>query len=331
MKKYFAFLLLICFLATKNHALALDGAFTDVPKTSNNYIAINYLSEKGIIHGYSDKIFKPLQLVNRVEALKMILVANKVQVPESTSYAVFSDFSPTDWFAPFVMKAKDLGIITGNLDGTFAPGRNVARSEFIKMLLLANAFKTENWIDQELFNDVPKEAWFAPYMNYAGASGLIPKDTQNNLYPTKELNRGEVAEIVYLMAVIKNSKDTQFLLNQAEAHMAQVGVYMTSHNMQGAKRASELAVDMTQQAYKNMPDNNIVLGDAKLARAYDFLVNSSVALVEGKNTEATDWANQAIAKATEAWEVNNALQPTAKDIKNEANKILVQLAPPEQS
>jgi len=208
----------------------------------------------------------------------------------------------------------------------FSPGRTVTRSEFIKMLLVMNGFNTEKWLNQQLYTDVPADAWYAPYMNYAGQAGLVVKDNQNNLSPGKELTRGEVAEIFYLMAVIRKGNDTQFLLNQAEAQMAQIEIFVAAADAVSAKRSAELSVDMTQQAYKNLPDNNIVLGAAKLARAYDFLVNSFVSALQKDNTAATDWANQAITKATEAWESNNELQPICKHIKDRANEILVQIA-----
>ena len=107
--------------------------------------------------------------------------------------------------------------------------------------------------------------------------------------------------------------------------MAQIEVYIAANKVNNAKNSSELAVDLTQQALKNMPDNNVVLGAAKLARAYDLLVQSFIYGIQKKNTEAADFANQAIAKATEAWEANNATQPIARHIKDRAREILAQV------
>jgi len=317
--------LIISIMSFANFAHAQDTFFSDVPQSHQNYIAIKYLNAQGILKGYDDNTFKPEQKVNRAEALKIILAGTGIEVPEVTEGVTFTDVKSTDWFSKYIIKAKDLGIVSGNPDGTFAPSRTVARSEFIKMLLMANGFKTENWLGKEMFNDVPKDAWFNPYMNYAGEAGLIVKDDQNNLYPSQELTRGEVAEILYLMTVIRKGGDTQFLLDQAEAEMAQIEIYIGASQPLYAKRASELSVDMTQQAYKNLPDNNIVIGAAKLARAYDFLMNAFILAIQKKNDEAIQWANQAIAKATEAWEANNELQPICKHIKDRANEILTQL------
>jgi len=47
--------------------------------------------------------------------------------------------------------------------------------------------------------------------------------------------------------------------------------------------------------------------------------------VRGKTADAKSWADQAITKASEAWQANNAIQTTAKHIKDLANAILNQL------
>lgn len=303
-----------------------SGTFSDVPQTHPNYVAIMYLKTQGILGGYEDGTFKPDALVNRAEALKILMMGNKVEVPETVLQASFSDYKTDDWFAKYVEQAKTLGIVSGNPDGTFAPARNVVRAEFIKMLLIINGLKTEKWIDLELFADIPKGEWFTAYMNYAGQAGLITKDAKNMLYPARELTRGDVAEIMYLMIVIRSDQNTQFLITQSEAQMSQIEIYIAGNNILAAKRASELAVDFSQQAYRNMPDNTVVLSAAKLARAYDYLMNSFIAALAKDYLAAKDWAEKAIAKATEAWEVNNDVQPIARHIKDRANEILNQIS-----
>lgn len=301
------------------------AAFSDVPNTNDNYLAVNYLSEQGIVKGYEDGTFKPDQPVNRAEALKIILEGNGLVVAESVEESSFTDVQVSEWYTRYIEKAKELGIVNGNPDGTFAPGRDVARAEFLKMLLNTNGFKTEKWEGTQIFADVPQDAWFTPFMNYAGQSGIISKDAQGNLNPGEALTRGEVAEILYLLTVILKKNDTQFLVSQAEAQMSQIDVYVGASNPNAAKRASELSVDMTQQAYKNLPEDTTVLGAAKLARAYDFVVNAYVEGIQKNYTESKDWADQAIAKATEAWEADNENQEIAKHIKDRANEIIAQI------
>jgi len=305
---------------------ATTASFSDVPQTHPNYVAIKYLKDQGILGGYTDGTFKPENLVNRAESLKILLMGNKIQIPDTVAQASFSDYKTDDWFAKYVEEAKTLGIVNGNPDGTFAPSRNVVRAEFLKMLLVLNGFKTDKWVGLSMFADVPKDEWFTPYMNYAGQSGLVTKDDKNMVYPSQALTRGDVAEIMYLMIVIRSDKNTQFLIDQTESQMSQIDIYIGANNIVAAKRASELAVDFSQKAYLNLPENNVVLSAAKLAKAYDFLVNAFVSAVQKDTLHAKDWAEQAIAKATEAWDVNHDIQPVAKHIKDRANEILNQLS-----
>ena len=324
MKKLISLFVVITTFFTST-ALTL-AEFTDVPEINPNYISIKFLTDKGIVKGYDDGTYKPSQVVNRVEALKVILKTHKLDIPETVETSDFPDVNPSEWFAPYVMKAKELKIVNGNPDGTFTPARNVVRAEFIKMLLMSNGFQIDKWKDQELFSDIKKGEWYTPYMNYAGKAGLIIPDKDNNLHPSQGLTRGEVAEIIYLMSIILNGKNTQFLVAQGEVQMGQIDLYIGNNDPLSAKRASELAVDVTQQAYKLMPEDKVVLSAAKLAKAYDFVVDAYIKAIQKKNDEAIAFADKAIAKATEAWEVNNDIQAIARHIKDRANEIKSKLS-----
>lgn len=305
------------------NAHAMD--FADVPNTHSNYVAIKHLSSTGVLKGYQDGTFKPDKIVNRAEALKIILEGAGVSMEGVADVSPFTDVPSDQWFAPYVTQAKNLQIVSGNPDGSFAPSSTVKRAAFLKMLLETNKFKKEKWENQQFYNDVGQKEWYNPYMNYAGKSGLLLADQKNNLFPDKELSRSEVAEIMYLMQVILNGRDTQFLLTQSELQMAQIETYIGGKNIPLAKRSSELAYDFTQQALKNMPDNNIVLGAAKLGKAYQLLVDAFIAGIQKNGTEAKSLAEQAKLKATEGWEANNDIQAIAKHIKVRADEILAQL------
>lgn len=307
--------------------VSLAKEFTDVNKMNANFVAIDYLSSQNILKGYEDGSFKPDQKVNRAESLKIIFSGLKVTMETGMDLSkLFPDVKADDWFAVYVAHAKNKGIISGNVDGTFAPARTVSRAEFIKMLLETVGFKKELWLNLQIFADIPKEAWFAPYLNYAGKSGLLSKDSNNNLYPAAQLSRAEVAEIVYLMLVIINSKDLQFLISQSEAQMAQIEIYLGENDIASGNRAATLAVDMTQQALKLLPADAVVLGTAKIAKAYSLLVSSFIAALESRYADARDLANQTIAKADEAWQVNHDTEIVARHLKDKANEILTQIA-----
>lgn len=308
------------------YAMGTEGmTFSDVPQSHDNVVAIEYFVKNGVINGYDDGTFKPDNIVNRAEALKVILSSANVQVPENLDGSPFSDVKPEQWFAPFVIQAKDLGIVNGNPDGTFTPASTVTRAGFIKMLLETNKFIKEKWQNQQVYNDVAQDAWYASYMNYAGSAGLLSPTANNELLPEKELTRGEVAEVLYLMKLILNGKNTQFLITQSEHHMAQIEVYINAKKINLAKRNSELAFDLTQQALINTPNNNVVLAAAKIAKAYDLLVDAFIAGVQEDKEKARSLAEQTKVKATEGWEADNSTQEIAAHIKSRADEILAQL------
>jgi len=311
--------------ATESGVKVVPTGFRDVPRSHQNYVGITYLSSEGVVSGYDDGAFKPEGPINRAEVLKIILGGSDIQV-DTEFTADFPDVDKGAWFAPYVYKAKKLGFVKGNdSDGTFTPGRQVNLAEFLKMLLSANNINSESFKDKDLAKNVSEDEWFAPYINYAIASGMVTKDVDGNVDIGKNLTRGEVCNMMYLLSIILKGNDTQFLLDRSEAEMAQIEVYIAANNVIFAKNSASLAVDLTQRAYKNMPDNNVVLGAAKLARSYDYLVDSFILGIQKKNTESAEWANKAIQKASEAWESNNATQPIAKHIKERSREILIQV------
>jgi len=311
--------------STASGITAVATGFSDVSRAHKHYVAINFLNESGVIGGYGDGTFKPENPINRAEVLKIILSGSGIEADEEFQ-ASFPDVDEDHWFAKYVLKGKALGFVKGNdTDGTFAPAREVNLAEFIKMLLAANEIDVSMFSETAVIPNVSLDDWFAPYLNYAAALGILERDSAGNVDAGKILNRGEVANMMYLLSIIRNGGDTQFLLDRAEAEMAQIEVYIAANQVALAKGASELAVDITQQAYKNMPENAVVLGAAKIAKSYDYLVDSFILGVQGDNENSALWANNAIDKATEAWEANNATQPIAAHIKERAREILAQV------
>ncbi|PIZ73680.1 hypothetical protein COY07_01650 [Candidatus Peregrinibacteria bacterium CG_4_10_14_0_2_um_filter_43_11] len=327
----FTFVALLVFFLFGSHTAFADTTLKDVPRTYPYFLAINYLSQSGVVKGYGDSTFRPDNPVNRAEVVKIILEGLGIKVTNNFD-ASFPDVVEEDWFSPYVMTAKTLGVVKGDDEtGTFSAGRNVNKAEFLKMLLIASQANLEIPQDQKKsFSDVSEDAWFMPYIQYAVTLGIISPNDQGLIYPAKSLTRGEVVEIMYLLILIQKGTDTQFLLDRTEDQLKQIEVYVAANQVALAKKTSKLAVDLSQQALKNMSGNNIVLGAAKLARAYDLLVDSYDLGGRGNYTDSSVAANEAIDRATEAWEANSATQPIARHIKERAREILAQVGGTEE-
>lgn len=111
--------------------------FKDVDNLNEYCKAIEWASTQGIFQGYNDGTFKPDQVINRAEALKVILKALQIQLISPNSKIGFSDTSSSEWYASFVQTAVSLGIVHGYKDGSFKPKQIVTHSEAQIMLFRA--------------------------------------------------------------------------------------------------------------------------------------------------------------------------------------------------
>ncbi|MFA6458437.1 MAG: S-layer homology domain-containing protein [Patescibacteria group bacterium] len=195
--------------------VAQAASFFDVPVSSPNAAAIDYLSKEGVIAGYGDGSFRPGNPVNRAEALKILLLASGVQIQNPVS-AVFPDVPADAWFAPFVFSAKNSGIVDGYRDGSFRPEQTVNLVEALKILLNTNTIPLENYTTaSQLFADSEKDAWYNSFLLYAKTFNLVEPNSANQIQPATPLTRGALAEIVYRFQTRVETVCPSFLENAA--------------------------------------------------------------------------------------------------------------------
>jgi hypothetical protein len=307
----------------------VEEGFWDVVNTHQYYLPISYFGEVGVFTGNPDGSFGPEDISNRAAALTTIYRVSSIDPVSDGAGASYSDVASDAWYYSYVMDASANGVVGGNPDGTFAPGDAVSLAAYLKMLL------NQYGIKQEALDTVTNEApdvqigeWYHSYVMYAANMGLILPDVNGNYNPGASLTRGKMAEISYLLTLILAQNDPQFLVDRSSAHMTQIAVYVDDANVYSAKDSSELAVDLSMQAYTLLPDNTVILGVAKLAKAWDYAMDSFLYALSEDNTNAELWANSAIDKATEAWAVdptNVEVQATASTIKAVSRSILEQV------
>lgn len=171
--------------------------FADVSEAHPNAAAIQYVKDEKIMIGYNDGTFRPYQFVNRVEILKTLLVGFKVEVPANTKKPKLSDVEEGAWYLPYLNYALDHKIVSGYANGTYAPAGAMNRAEFLKILLNAYGAPVNDYGVTELYPDVPKDAWYASYVQYAKDKKLMDPDSSGRFNPGAEVSRAEVAETLY--------------------------------------------------------------------------------------------------------------------------------------
>lgn len=87
----------------------------------------------GIMTGGDGAMFAPKSPVTRAELAAVLLRVLHVQEAD-TSLEPFSDVNKDDWYAGYVQKAKDRGIVNGIDDSRFAPQAPVTREQMAVML-----------------------------------------------------------------------------------------------------------------------------------------------------------------------------------------------------
>ncbi len=131
-----------------DNTIDVDVRFTDVPSipqlneatdVSMRRRIIYTAVERGIVEGYEDGTFRPDAVINRAEALKILVGASHLEPPvDATNLArIFPDVKEDDWFRPYVSAAAWFEIIGGYEDGELKPGNNLTRGQAAKMIYLA--------------------------------------------------------------------------------------------------------------------------------------------------------------------------------------------------
>lgn len=156
---------------------------------------VEWLYDNEIVQGRSATTFEPDSPLTRAEMVKIALLTFGYDIgTEPSTVAAFGDTDSTAWYSTYVAAAKQEGIVGGYEDGTFRPNAPVTRAEALKIILTAAA-KSVDGAPASPFTDVPQSAWFAKYVNFAFAQGVVSGKTETTFDPNGNITRGEMAKI----------------------------------------------------------------------------------------------------------------------------------------
>lgn len=178
----------------------VPSIFTDVLLNNQNYDAIFYLKNKGIINGYADGTFKPNNDVNRAELLKIIIEGMNLKPDVNEFSECFKDIK-TEWFAPYICYAKSVRWVNGYPDGTFKPAQTVNKVEAIKILLNSQGIILPDSVEEKPFDDVNINDWFAPFVTKAKQLDIL-EETGPTFEPSKGMTRGSISENLYRLLTL---------------------------------------------------------------------------------------------------------------------------------
>lgn len=121
------------------------------------------------------------------------------KAPEDTqnqvSEAGFTDLDDYPWAKEAILYFKKNGVVNGKTDTLFAPGDDVTRAEFCKILV--NAFGLSGSKDISEFYDVTPQSWYYPYVAAAYENGIISGFSDGSFQGDSSVTREQMVTMLY--------------------------------------------------------------------------------------------------------------------------------------
>ncbi|MGI6254842.1 MAG: S-layer homology domain-containing protein [Acutalibacter sp.] len=179
------------------------------------------------ITGYENGMFYPSNSVTRAQAATMFykLLQNK-----EWEQRTFSDVPATAWYADAVNTLAGLGILSGYTDGTFRPGHEITRAEFVTIVM---AF-SQPLNEPSGFLDVPETHWASDSIAAAVKNGWISGYTDGTFHPEDSISRAEAVSIINKMLGrtadpdYVNAKDVKNFYDMFPSHWAYAAIVEAS-------------------------------------------------------------------------------------------------------
>lgn len=192
MKKLLALISIIVICVTISSTALASTTLKDVKGTKYEE-AVNALIEIGLVNGYpEDNTYRPNVVVTRAQMAKMMVIAlgEEGKVSDAAKKkSTFTDLKEEHWAYGYINVAKDLGIIVGYLDGSFAPEATVTYAEATTMVIRALGYEDE----------VAKstESWPTNYTSYAKKLDLY--NSIGSFNNNSGAKRGDIANLLWNM------------------------------------------------------------------------------------------------------------------------------------
>ncbi len=163
---------------------------------------IEVLASRSIINGKTSGSFAPEEDITRAQFAALLV--RSLNLPVSEEQGSFKDVSANHWAASDIEAAYAAGIISGKLDGSFAPSENITREQMAAMLIRAVQYKDASLLeglkpsapfkDADRINSYAKEA-----IDQAVALKLLNGNSNGTFGPKKNTTRAQAAVVLYRM------------------------------------------------------------------------------------------------------------------------------------
>ncbi|PZT55160.1 S-layer homology domain-containing protein [Paenibacillus silvae] len=191
------------------------GIEFEVTKFSTfSIVHINESKSTSYIQGYADGTFRPNQTVQRVEMAALLSRALQLGHNEQTAVSSYQDMPASYWARDAITKVSQAGLMNGNTNGYFSPGRSITRAEMAVIIdrVLTKKINPDtvgvtttdtNAIDKAATesgqaisaSDITQQ-WAREAVQHVLTSGIMSVSQQNKFHPDDALTRAEAVIIL---------------------------------------------------------------------------------------------------------------------------------------
>ncbi|KAA8782944.1 hypothetical protein EC604_03670 [Paenibacillus amylolyticus] len=217
-----------------------SGIEFEVTKFSTfSIVHINDSKGASYIQGYADGMFRPNQTVQRAEMAALIsralLSDNSGQIPAIT----YKDVPAASWARDAITKVSHAGLMNGNANGIFMPGRSITRAEMAVIIdrvlkkqespatAMTDATQTDGAIDA---SDITQH-WAKEAVQHVVASGIMTVSGQGKFRPEDAVTRAEAVTMLNRLLNIKSDGDNSPMWKDVPvSHWAYGAIQAASQN-----------------------------------------------------------------------------------------------------
>ena len=144
--------------------------------------------------------------------MSLLILCSALVLPASAheNPVLYDDVNSDAWYFSTIYEARELGLFAGTSETEFSPKDTMTRGMFLTVLgkmakIDLNAYKTSR------FEDVPKDAYYAPYINWASEKELVSGTGKNRFSPEDPVTREQACIMLYRYAMAYDIKLGDFV------------------------------------------------------------------------------------------------------------------------
>ena len=164
--------------------------FSDVNTGDWYYSNVMRAVELGILSGYTDGTFRPMNNITRRD-FAIMLAQSLGHDNDEEATSPFKDVADTDYGVSSIAYLYENEITVGDSNGNFNPDANITRQE--AAIMLVKAFEATGTSSDLYADDAQIASWAKSFVYTAKAAGLMKGDDHNEFNPTDRLTRAEAA------------------------------------------------------------------------------------------------------------------------------------------